>query len=227
MKKLYLILFMSVLFASCTSLQTEIPTQAPLPTYTLYPTYTPLPTLTPFPTWTPEPTATPLPTQKPITEINIVDYLYVENDLPEIYFVRLETSNLPPRFDGIRNIDKVSYHQIAKDFKDIGSVGVFLFEDLSDAERAYTESVANVMGNFVMSYKDGTVGDKSRVTWFDFGTVTAGGVRYADYEFVHCGLVASITLTGTDYSLDQYVSIVTHYAEQLDSRLSPIVCAIQ
>ena len=80
------------------------------------------------------------------------------------------------------------------------------------------------MGNFVMQYTEGNIGDKSRVTWFDFGTVAAGGVRYADYEFLHCGMVVSITLTGKDFSLDKYVEIVTHYAEQLDARLSPLVC---
>jgi len=226
MKRITLFVLLGVLLISCSNSESEMPTQSPLPTYTLYPTYTPLPTFTPFPTWTPEPTVTPLPTQNPVTEINITDYLYIEGDLPDIFLVRMESSSPPPRYDGITNAEKVSYHQIAKDYKDTGSVGIFLFDDLSDTERAYTESIANVMGSFVMQYTEGDIGDKSRVTWFDFGTVTVGGVRYADYEFLHCGMVVSITLTGKDFSLEEYVEIVSNYAELLDSRLSPLVCEL-
>lgn len=153
------------------------------------------------------PTATPIP----LSSIELRPYLYQEGDLP----ANLEPGQIrdfaPEMFDRMPKADKEIYMQFSSGGDSAGGVSVFLYEDQNKREGAYSFIVGG-MGDSASPVAG--IGEKAIGL-----SMSLGGLDIAEVVLQKCALVIHVRMTRTT-NLDD----ATSYAQQLEKRLSPVVC---
>lgn len=156
------------------------------------------------------PTATPIP----FSEFNLEGTLIQENDLPAGYS-GAQVSNFAP--EAFKNVPKADYtisQQFEKNGQQNGSVTVFLYEDLTRQNNAYS-TIAEGLTNERRSVE----GEWDRGELVSINITFPLKLILIDMVFSQCHAVVHIRFTASDSENNMIT-----YAERLSKRLTPIVC---
>lgn len=190
-----------------------------IPTDTQIPedTATPRPTETPVPTDTIIPTDTPTPTRIPLSSIDLEPLFIQSGDLPGhlragqisdllmTQSIRLENLEAPANF-----LNQKFEHEQSRRVG--GSVIVYLYEDASEASKAYTQVKSGFSPGGFGSEVQVDVGENSYGYW---STPQRHTIYTRCNAFVYVWMV------------DASESEILAYARRLDERLSPFICRDQ
>ena len=106
--------------------------------------------------------------------------------------------------------DNTIYQQLARNGNSAGGVAVFLYEDKSKVDKAYSKILGG-MGSDAKAVPK--LGDKASIA------ILTVGMEGSDLVFARCNGVVHIRMTGTSNAAE-----ITSYAKRLDTRLSEVTC---
>jgi hypothetical protein len=202
---------------------TEAVTNTPEPTDTPRPTNTPEPT----PTDTPEPSSTPLQ----LSQIDLETDVFFEGHLPP-YFTGSGISEVMPEAledSTFASLVQVGRWRLLREGDDSGTVTVMLFDDVQEADSAYTMLAYDLDVEF-SNTSDTTVssGTSYPVEIGDVGfasewtiTSTGLGVTISHYKLAFLRCHAAVYI---EFSRVPSMNTVQTYAQQLDERLRRVAC---
>lgn len=156
-----------------------------------------------------EPTPIPTNTAVPLSAIDLRPVLFQQGDLPANIEAGQIRDFAPEMFNGLPKAENTVHMQLSSTQDGAGGVTVFLYADQSQRESAYEKIVAGMGSVFPVS----DVGEKAQRNLSDF---LAPGI---DLVFMKCTAVTHIRLTTTDE-----LAVAFSYAQQLEKRLSSLVC---
>ncbi len=160
--------------------------------------------------------ALPTATQIPFSEFNLEGQLIQENDLPAGYsgaqVSNMAVNNLPEKLNNIPEPDYSISQEFEKDGKQGGTVNIFLYEDLTKLNSAYSTMAPLDSENFVEG--DWEKGELLRVD-ISFPIT----LKLLSLTFYKCHAIVYIHFLD---SVSEESSIT--YGNRLSNRLTPLVC---
>lgn len=174
--------------------------------------YTPTPSATALPTDTPEPTLVPF------SELNIEDLLFQSGDLPADYEMGQIRNDLIKDLRNLPDAVQIVQVTIAEGSFVSDGVVVFLYDDLSVAEKAYTEAEKAIKREEGTFQQINNVGEKGGLVLGPTDILFGTKANYL--VFIRCHAVTYIQLFGKYSSRD----IILNFGERVDKRLESVVC---